>query len=104
MKKKVSPLPGGHSRPPLERMQRLHDLQHEPAVTLDGKIIHLSANIEDQNDIEAVIANGAEGVGLFRTEFLFISRDSLPTEEDQYKAYQQVATALKPHPVCYTRR
>ena len=42
----------------------------------------LSANIEDQNDIEAVIANGAEGVGLFRTEFLFINRESLPSEEE----------------------
>src|SRR5450631_122887 len=78
---------------------KLREIQNQPAVTLDGKIIHLSANIEDQNDIEAVIANGAEGVGLFRTEFLFISRDSLPSEEDQYKVYRQVAAALKPHPV-----
>jgi phosphotransferase system enzyme I (PtsI) len=79
--------------------EKLREIQNQPAVTLDGKIIHLSANIEDQNDIEAVIANGAEGVGLFRTEFLFISRDSLPSEEDQYKVYRQVAAALKPHPV-----
>ena len=78
---------------------KLREIQKQPAVTLDGKFIHLSANIEDQNDIEAVIANGAEGVGLFRTEFLFISRDSLPGEEDQYKVYRQVAAALKPHPV-----
>jgi phosphotransferase system enzyme I (PtsI) len=79
--------------------EKLLEIQKQPAVTLDGKNIHLSANIEDQNDIEAVIANGAEGVGLFRTEFLFISRDSLPSEEDQYKVYRQVAAALKPHPV-----
>jgi phosphotransferase system enzyme I (PtsI) len=79
--------------------EKLHEIQKQPAVTLDGKFIHLSANIEDQTDIEAVIANGAEGVGLFRTEFLFISRDSLPSEEDQYKVYRQVAAALKPHPV-----
>jgi len=79
--------------------EKLLEIQKQPAVTLDGKIIHLSANIEDQNDIEAVIANGAEGVGLFRTEYLFISRASLPSEEDQYKAYQQVAATLKPHPV-----
>jgi len=79
--------------------EKLLEIQKQPAVTLDGKSIHLSANIEDQNDIEAVIANGAEGVGLFRTEFLFISRDSLPSEEDQYKVYRQVAAALKPHPV-----
>ncbi len=79
--------------------EKLHEIQNQPAVTLDGKFIHLSANIEDQNDIEAVIANGAEGVGLFRTEFLFISRDSLPNEEEQHKVYRQVAAALKPNPV-----
>jgi phosphotransferase system enzyme I (PtsI) len=79
--------------------EKLLEIQKQPAVTLDGKNIHLSANIEDQNDIEAVIANGAEGVGLFRTEYLFISRGSLPSEEDQYKAYRQVAATLKPHPV-----
>jgi phosphoenolpyruvate-protein phosphotransferase (PTS system enzyme I) len=79
--------------------EKLVEIQKQPAVTLDGKFIHLAANIEDQNDIEAVVANGAEGVGLFRTEFLFISRDSLPSEEDQYKVYRQVAAALKPNPV-----
>ena len=79
--------------------EKLREIQKQPTVTLDGKAIHLSANIEDQNDIEAVVAHGAEGVGLFRTEFLFISRDSLPSEEDQYKVYRQVAAALKPQPV-----
>ena len=79
--------------------EKLQEIQKQPAVTLDGKSIHLSANIEDQTDIEAVIANGAEGVGLFRTEFLFINRESLPSEESQYKVYRQVAAALKPHPV-----
>jgi len=79
--------------------EKLREVQHQPAVTLDGKAIHLSANIEDQNDIEAVLAHGAEGVGLFRTEFLFINRDRLPTEEEQYAVYRQVAAALKPQPV-----
>jgi len=79
--------------------EKLREVQHQPAVTLDGKTIHLSANIEDQNDIEAVLAHGAEGVGLFRTEFLFINRDRLPTEEEQYAVYRQVAVALKPHSV-----
>jgi phosphotransferase system enzyme I (PtsI) len=79
--------------------EKLREIKTQPAVTLDGKIIHLSANIEDENDIEAVLAHGAEGVGLFRTEFLFINRDSAPDEEDQYKVYQQVAAALKPQPV-----
>ncbi len=79
--------------------EKLREIQNQPAVTLDGKTIHLSANIEDQHDIESVLAHGAEGVGLFRTEFLFINRDQLPTEEEQYQVYRQVAAALKPHPV-----
>jgi phosphotransferase system enzyme I (PtsI) len=79
--------------------EKLREVQHQPAVTLDGKTIHLSANIEDQNDIESVLTHGAEGVGLFRTEFLFINCDRLPTEEEQYQVYRQVAAALKPHSV-----
>jgi len=79
--------------------EKLREIQHQPAVTLDGKSIHLSANIEDQHDVPAVLAHGAEGVGLFRTEFLFINRESLPTEEEQYKVYREVAAALKPQPV-----
>jgi phosphotransferase system enzyme I (PtsI) len=79
--------------------EKLREVQNQPAVTLDGKTIHLSANIEDQHDIESVLAHGAEGVGLFRTEFLFINSARLPTEEEQFQVYQQVATALKPHSV-----
>ncbi|HUA38392.1 MAG TPA: phosphoenolpyruvate--protein phosphotransferase [Candidatus Sulfopaludibacter sp.] len=79
--------------------EKLHEIQQQPAVTLDGKFIHLSANIEDQNDIESVLAHGAEGVGLFRTEYLFINHESLPTEEEQYQSYRKVASALKPNPV-----
>ena len=56
----------------------------------------LSANIEQATDAEEVRANGAEGVGLFRTEYLFINREASPTEEEQYQAYRQVASALKP--------
>ncbi|HEU6447972.1 MAG TPA: phosphoenolpyruvate--protein phosphotransferase [Verrucomicrobiae bacterium] len=79
--------------------EKLREIKTQSAVTLDGKVVTLSANIEDQNDIEAVLAHGAEGVGLFRTEFLFINREKPPTEEEQYQVYRQVATALKPQPV-----
>jgi len=79
--------------------ERLQEVRDQPAVTLDGVRIILSANVEQTNDTEAVIASGAEGVGLFRTEFLFIGRDTLPSEEEQYQSYRHVAAALKPHPV-----
>lgn len=79
--------------------EKLREIKMQPAVTLDGKNIPLSANIEDQNDVEAVLAGGGEGVGLFRTEFLFINRTTLPTEEEQLAVYRQVADALKPNPV-----
>jgi phosphoenolpyruvate-protein phosphotransferase (PTS system enzyme I) len=79
--------------------EKLREIIWQPAVTLDGKTIHLSANIEDQFDVDAVIQNGADGVGLFRTEFLFINRENFPSEEDQFQVYRQVAVALKPHPV-----
>jgi phosphotransferase system enzyme I (PtsI) len=79
--------------------EKLRDVQHQPALTLDGHRIILSANVEQAADSEEVLANGAEGVGLFRTEFLFINREILPTEDEQYAAYHKVAAALKPQPV-----
>jgi phosphotransferase system enzyme I (PtsI) len=79
--------------------EKLREVQNQPAVTLDGKSIHLSANIEEQSDIESVIAHGAEGVGLFRTEFLFLNRAHPPGEDEQYQVYRAVAAALKPQPV-----
>jgi phosphotransferase system enzyme I (PtsI) len=79
--------------------EKLREVQRQPAVTLDGKVIHLSANIEEQSDVEAVLAHGAEGVGLFRTEFLFLNREHPPTEEEQHQVYRAVAAALKPHSV-----
>ncbi len=79
--------------------EKLREIRSLPAITLDGKAIQLSANIEDQHDVESVLAHGAEGVGLFRTEFLFINRETPPDEEDQYQVYRQVAAALKPQSV-----
>ncbi len=79
--------------------EKLRDILLKPAVTLDGHRVFLSANIEQAADAEEVKANGADGVGLFRTEYLFINCDHLPTEEQQYQAYRQAAAALKPMPV-----
>src|SRR5437588_10977606 len=77
----------------------MRDIQNKPAITLDGHRVLLSANIEQAGDTAAVKENGAEGVGLFRTEYLFINCDHLPSEEEQLQAYRQVAEALKPLPV-----
>jgi phosphotransferase system enzyme I (PtsI) len=79
--------------------QTLRDILREPAVTLDGRRVALWANIEQASDAEQVKANGAEGVGLFRTEYLFLNRDHLPGEEQQYQSYREAAAALKPLPV-----
>jgi phosphotransferase system enzyme I (PtsI) len=79
--------------------EKLRDTLKQPAVTLDNHRVFISANIEQAADVEAVRNSGAEGVGLFRTEYLFLNRDHPPTEEEQYQAYQQVAEALKPAPV-----
>jgi len=78
---------------------KLREITNLPAITLDGKQIVLSANVEQASDCESVQAFGAEGVGLFRTEYLFINRDTLPTEEEQYQSYKSIACALKPAPV-----
>ncbi len=90
---------GQVARRRVSQEEKLHELQLLPAVTLDGKQIVLSANIEQIGDLEAVKFHGAEGVGLFRTEYLFINRESLPTEEEQYQVYRRLAAELKPQPV-----
>src|SRR5262249_27613433 len=79
--------------------EKLRDILFKPAVTLDGHRVLLSANIEQAADAESVKSSGAGGVGLFRTEYLFIDRDRLPNEDQQYEAYRTVAVALKPMPV-----
>ncbi len=86
-------------RKQVDLQQKLRDVQGQPAVTLDGTRVLLSANIEGADDAEAVKTCGAEGVGLFRTEYLFVNRTVLPTEEEQYVAYREIAAALKPEPV-----
>ncbi len=78
--------------------QLLH-LKDLPAETLDHHTVILSANIELPDEVPSVIAHGANGIGLFRTEFLYLNRSDFPTEEEQYEAYSAVAQQLKPHPV-----
>ncbi len=83
----------------LER-ERLIRLRHTPAVTIDGHKVELLANIEQPADTEAAVRAGAVGVGLFRTEFLFMGKGShLPGEEEQYQAYRQVIEGMQGLPV-----
>lgn len=77
----------------------LASLRDQPAVTRDGHRMILSANIELVDEVGAVRIAGAEGVGLFRSEYLYVARPELPTEEEQLAAYQAVASRLAPEPV-----
>lgn len=79
--------------------QKLKRLKSTKAVTLDGTIIELLANIEVPGDVTKAKAAGATGVGLYRTEFLFMNRRDMPDEEEQYLAYRKVAEAMKGLPV-----
>ncbi|KEY60244.1 phosphoenolpyruvate-protein phosphotransferase PtsI [Serratia sp. DD3] len=72
-------------------LAKLKDL---PAITLDGHQVEVCANIGTVRDVAGAERNGAEGVGLYRTEFLFMDRDSLPTEDEQFLAYKAVAQAM----------
>ncbi len=70
-----------------------------PAITKDGTRVYLRANIAIESEIEPATGHGAEGVGLYRTEYLFLGRDTLPTEEEHYRAAKQVLAACAPYPV-----
>lgn len=74
-------------------------LRDEATVSADGKHVELAANIGTPNDVAGVIENGGEGVGLYRTEFLYMGRDKLPSEEVQYNAYRTVLENMKGKPV-----
>ena len=77
----------------------LAQLKDVPAETQDGIVISLQANIELPDEAEIALANGATGIGLFRSEFLFIGRSELPTEEEQYQAYSSVVKVMQQRPV-----
>lgn len=79
--------------------RELTSLKHMPAETKDGHRIVLSANAEGLEDIQSVIQYGAEGVGLFRSEYLYLSRDEIVNEEEQAKIYRDAAARLAPDPI-----
>lgn len=74
--------------------QALNKLKNLPSITLDGHQVRICANIGSSNDIIKAQENGADGIGLYRTEFLFMNRNTLPTEEEQFIVYKNVAEAM----------
>jgi phosphotransferase system enzyme I (PtsI) len=79
--------------------QRLLEASRQPAITLDGEHVTLMANIEKVTETAQAKEYSAEGVGLFRTEYLYLNSARIPTEQEQFLAYKSVAEALAPHPV-----
>ena len=81
--------------------QELSDLRDLPSETLDGYSVVLRGNVQFPEEIGHLQVHGAQGIGLFRTEFLFLNRQELPTEEEQYTIYRQVAERVYPHTVIF---
>ncbi|MCD8825499.1 phosphoenolpyruvate--protein phosphotransferase [Staphylococcus gallinarum] len=78
-----------------EDKKELQKLRDEETTTLDGKHAELAANIGTPDDLTGVIENGAEGIGLYRTEFLYMGRDEMPSEDEQFEAYKKVLETMK---------
>ncbi len=83
------------------RTESMRSLEHEPAVTRDGHKLELGANLELPGEAAAAAVSGADGVGLFRTEFFYLNRTERPTEEEQYQAYRYVAERMQGRPVIF---
>ena len=83
----------------LEFKESLQEIADVAPVTLDKSFVNLHANINSVLEIDQVLRNGASGVGLFRTEYLYMDRDSLPSEEEQFEVYRQAARQLKGRPI-----
>lgn len=81
------------------KQANLRKLVHEPSISTDGHRVELAANIGKLEDIERALQNGAEGIGLFRTEFLYMSRNTLPTEEEQFNSYKYALEKMNGKPV-----
>jgi phosphotransferase system enzyme I (PtsI) len=92
----------GRLRETIRRTQRqLQRLRRLPSVTRDGVEIHLNANVELPRELEMVRQAGASGIGLFRSEFLFMNREDLPDEDEQYRALREVVEAMEGRPVTF---
>lgn len=89
----------GRQREVARRRQQLLALKDLPAVTTDGHEFELVANIGTPGDVASALAHGAQGIGLYRTEFLYMDRKDMPSEEEQYLAYRQVLEAFGQQPV-----
>ncbi len=76
------------------KRKKLFELRNLPAITLDGYKIKLLANINNIDDVNILFKHGAEGIGLYRTEFLFMDRTSFPSEDEQFEAYKKVAQLM----------
>lgn len=83
----------------IESTKKLQMVRGKKSITKDGFVVKIAANIGTPKDVEGVIDNDGEGVGLYRTEFLYMDRDKLPTEEEQFEAYKEVAIRLEGKPV-----
>lgn len=82
-----------------EFKNKLKELKNSKSISKDGYKVEIAGNIGTPNDIDKVIENGGEGVGLYRTEFLYMDRDKLPTEEEQFESYKIVAEKLEGRPL-----
>ncbi len=83
----------------LERKRKLTELKSLPAETLDQRRVQLQANIELPEDVDSALTYGAEGIGVYRTEYLYLTESAFPPEEEQYRAYKKVLEKMAPHPV-----
>jgi len=100
-------LPTDNEKSDYENKKKNYDANKEmlkkyrelPSISKDGKKVEIAGNIGSPEDAKNVIENGGEGIGLFRTEFLFMDRDCMPTEEEQFESYKEVATAMEGKPV-----
>lgn len=83
----------------IELTRKFSTLRDLPSETLDGKKVEIAANMELPEELPSVIEHGAQGIGLYRTEFFYMNRKGLPSEDEHFKAYKHVAERVKPNPV-----